>query len=282
MPDGRAAAGAGARRRRPRHRRRARPPGPAGAGGLRRARGRRSAGSSSLRKLVEDAATAAALPCYRDEARDLGGLVRSLLAEHRPRRRARRARLSADPSRRRPRASPAPSSPSSPSIWPTAPGAGDARGRRRRGRRQLGAGRRRRGQRRPARPPPRAGARARPAAGRGRGARAADHAPPPGPLLRLLRLQRRRPPAARSRPRSRAPGRRSSGSRRTLFAEMLCAAGRRDRLADGLALLQAAELRCKSGGGTPDRRLVPRRIGAARRHGAQGGQLPADGRANRR
>ena len=40
-------------------------------------------GSSSLRKLVEDAATAAALPCYRDEARDLGGLVRSLLAEHR-------------------------------------------------------------------------------------------------------------------------------------------------------------------------------------------------------
>lgn len=40
-------------------------------------------GSSSLRKLIEDAATAAALPCYRDEARDLGGLVRGLLSEHR-------------------------------------------------------------------------------------------------------------------------------------------------------------------------------------------------------
>ena len=43
------------------------------------------------------------------------------------------------------------------------------------------------------------------------------------------------------------------------------AAGRRTRLAAGLALLQAAELRCKSGGGTPDVAAVPRRIGAARR-----------------
>jgi DNA polymerase-3 subunit delta len=39
--------------------------------------------SSSLRKLIEDAATAAALPCYRDEPKDLGGFVRGLLAEHR-------------------------------------------------------------------------------------------------------------------------------------------------------------------------------------------------------
>ena len=39
-------------------------------------------GGSSLRKLVEDAAMAAALPCYRDEAAALGGLVRALLAEH--------------------------------------------------------------------------------------------------------------------------------------------------------------------------------------------------------
>ena len=40
-------------------------------------------GSSSLRKLVEEAATAMAVPCYRDEAATLGGLVRALLAEHR-------------------------------------------------------------------------------------------------------------------------------------------------------------------------------------------------------
>jgi DNA polymerase-3 subunit delta len=39
--------------------------------------------SSSLRKLVEGAAAAAALPCYREETRDLGGAVRGLLAEHR-------------------------------------------------------------------------------------------------------------------------------------------------------------------------------------------------------
>jgi DNA polymerase-3 subunit delta len=39
-------------------------------------------GSSSLRKAVEDAAAAAALPCYREEARDLGGFVRALLSEH--------------------------------------------------------------------------------------------------------------------------------------------------------------------------------------------------------
>lgn len=38
--------------------------------------------SSSLRKAIEDAATAAALPCYRDEAKDLGGFVRALLSEH--------------------------------------------------------------------------------------------------------------------------------------------------------------------------------------------------------
>ena len=38
--------------------------------------------ASSLRKAVEDAPTAAALPCYRDEARDLSGLVRGLLTEH--------------------------------------------------------------------------------------------------------------------------------------------------------------------------------------------------------
>jgi len=40
-------------------------------------------GGSGLRKLVEDAASATALPCYRDEAAALGGLVRALLAEHR-------------------------------------------------------------------------------------------------------------------------------------------------------------------------------------------------------
>jgi DNA polymerase III subunit delta len=38
---------------------------------------------SSLRRLAEAAATAAALPCYRDEERDLGTFVRTLLTEHR-------------------------------------------------------------------------------------------------------------------------------------------------------------------------------------------------------
>lgn len=37
--------------------------------------------ASSLRKQVEAASNAAALPCYRDEGRDLGGLVDRLLAE---------------------------------------------------------------------------------------------------------------------------------------------------------------------------------------------------------
>jgi DNA polymerase-3 subunit delta len=37
--------------------------------------------SSSLRRLIEAAPAAAALPCYRDEERELGALVRSLLAE---------------------------------------------------------------------------------------------------------------------------------------------------------------------------------------------------------
>jgi DNA polymerase-3 subunit delta len=37
---------------------------------------------SSLRRLVEGAPNAAALPCYRDEGRDLGALVDRLLAEH--------------------------------------------------------------------------------------------------------------------------------------------------------------------------------------------------------
>jgi DNA polymerase-3 subunit delta len=38
-------------------------------------------GGSSLRKLIEQAANAAALPCYRDEGRDLGSLIDRLLAE---------------------------------------------------------------------------------------------------------------------------------------------------------------------------------------------------------
>lgn len=38
--------------------------------------------SSSLRKLVEAAPRAMALPCYHDEDRQLGGLVRSLLQQH--------------------------------------------------------------------------------------------------------------------------------------------------------------------------------------------------------
>lgn len=38
-------------------------------------------GASSLRRLIESAPAAAALPCYRDEERDLGAFVRSLLAE---------------------------------------------------------------------------------------------------------------------------------------------------------------------------------------------------------
>ena len=37
--------------------------------------------ASSLRKLIEAAANAAALPCYRDEGRDLGSLIDRLLAE---------------------------------------------------------------------------------------------------------------------------------------------------------------------------------------------------------
>ena len=80
-------------------------------------------GSSSLRKLIEAAPTAMALPCYRDEADKLGGLVRSLLAEHRAERGARGARLPATPSRRRPRRSRAPRSRSSPSTMADRPGA---------------------------------------------------------------------------------------------------------------------------------------------------------------
>ncbi len=38
-------------------------------------------GGSSLRKLIEQASNAAALPCYRDEGRDLGSLIDRLLAE---------------------------------------------------------------------------------------------------------------------------------------------------------------------------------------------------------
>ncbi len=38
--------------------------------------------SSSLRKLIEAASGAMALPCFHDEDRQLGGLVRSLLQEH--------------------------------------------------------------------------------------------------------------------------------------------------------------------------------------------------------
>jgi DNA polymerase-3 subunit delta len=39
--------------------------------------------SSSLRRLFETSAGAAALPCYRDQARDLAGLIQRTLAEHR-------------------------------------------------------------------------------------------------------------------------------------------------------------------------------------------------------
>lgn len=39
-------------------------------------------GTSSLRRLIEEAPRAAALPCYRDEERGLASLVRALLAEH--------------------------------------------------------------------------------------------------------------------------------------------------------------------------------------------------------
>lgn len=41
------------------------------------------AASSSLRKMIEQAPNAAALPCYRDEGRDLGSLIDRLLAERR-------------------------------------------------------------------------------------------------------------------------------------------------------------------------------------------------------
>ncbi len=54
-----------------------------------------------------------------------------------------------------------------------------------------------------------------------------------------------------------------------------------DRLAHALALLQAAELRCKSAGGSPDAGLC-RAVLAQLAAIAQGGQLQADGRANRR
>ena len=40
-------------------------------------------GGSSLRKLVEQADNAAALPCYRDEGRDLASLIDQRLGEHR-------------------------------------------------------------------------------------------------------------------------------------------------------------------------------------------------------
>ena len=125
--------------------------------------------------------------------------------------------------------------------------AGGARGRRRRGRRQLGAGPRRCGPRRRARPPRGAGARARPAAGRGRGAR------PAAPRRRrtcscaLLRLQRRSVPARRST--AVVAGARPPifFRQRPVFAEAL----RRwspEPCWPALALLQAAEIRCKSAG----------------------------------
>ncbi len=38
-------------------------------------------GGSSLRKMIEQASNGAALPCYRDEGRDLASLIESLLAE---------------------------------------------------------------------------------------------------------------------------------------------------------------------------------------------------------
>lgn len=39
-------------------------------------------GGSNLRRLVEGSPRAAALPCYREEGRDLAGTIRTLLAEH--------------------------------------------------------------------------------------------------------------------------------------------------------------------------------------------------------
>ena len=235
-------------------------------------------GSSSLRKLVEAAATAAALPCYRDEARDLGGLVRSLLAEH---------RLTAEPDAL--------------SYLQTHLGGDRAVTRAELAKLALYLA-------------DRPGARvtladaaavvgdssalgvedAINAALLGRRPeleRALDRLLAEGEapvrlitatartVMRLLRLS---VVAAGGSIEAAVAGARPPifWKQRDLFADML----RRwspDRLAAGLALLQAAELRCKSGGGTPDVALC-RAVLAQLATIAQGGQLPADARANRR
>ena len=121
--------------------------------------------------------------------------------------------------------------------------------------------RRGRDQRGTPRPAPRAGARPGPAAGRGRGAGKADHCH--GQDRDASCAWASSPPVARSRPRWREPGRRSSGSR-GLFAAL-----RRwspDRLAAGLACCSRRPENCAARGGGTRCRLVPRRIGAARGH----------------
>lgn len=235
-------------------------------------------GSSSLRKLVEGAAAAAALPCYRDEARDLGSLVRSELAEH---------RLTADPDAL--------------SYLQTHLGGDRAVTRAELGKLALYLA-------------DRPGARValadaaavvgdssalgvedainaamlgrRPELERALERLLAEGEAPvrliraaAGMAMRLLRLS---VVAAGGSIESAV-----AGARPPIFykhKDVFLAALRRwspDRLAAGLALLQAAELRCKSGGGTPDAVLC-RAVLAQLAALGQGGQLPADGRANRR
>ena len=113
-------------------------------------------------------------PCPATATRrgDLGGLVRGAPGRAPARRRARRARLPARPTSAATAASRGPELAKLALYMATGrPRRCTLGGCRRRGRRQLGARRRRRGQRGAARPPPRAGARAGPAARRGRGAR---------------------------------------------------------------------------------------------------------------
>jgi DNA polymerase III subunit delta len=236
-------------------------------------------GSSSLRKLVEGAATAAALPCYRDEARDLGGLVRGLLAEH---------RLAAEPDAL--------------SYLETHVGGDRAVTRAELAKLALYLA-------------DRPGARvtladaaavvgdssalgvedAVNAAMLGRRPeleRALDRllaeGEAPVRLIRsaadtVMRLMRLSVAVAAGSSIETAV----AGARPPIFykhKDVFVAALRRwspDRLEAGSALLQAAELRCKSGGGTPDAALC-RAVLAQLAAMAQGAQLPADGRGNRR
>ena len=135
VPAGRPPAGAGARGGRS-ARRRAASSWPAAAGGLRGGRGRRARRRLEAAPAGRGRPHAVALPCYRDEGRDLGGLRHAASGRARPRASRPRPRPGCASHLGGDRASPAASSRSWPSIWATRRRAGHARRRRGHGRRQ--------------------------------------------------------------------------------------------------------------------------------------------------